>query len=98
MKQTAIDILEARGFTVTATPFQKNVRISCNSCAASAINGMACHETGCPAERWFHECSECDGGEWLPFPPITGQHKRHVVCDSCREADYYDSLMDYGDE
>jgi hypothetical protein len=38
----------------------KRVRVHCNQCAMMAINGVACHETGCPhmGARWDAE-SEC---------------------------------------
>ena len=28
--------------------FSKMVHVACSQCAACAINGVACHETGCP--------------------------------------------------
>lgn len=31
----------------------------CSQCEALAINGVACHETGCP--NTTHECEECEG-------------------------------------
>ncbi len=29
----------------------KHVSFRCDSCEMTSINGMACHETGCPGER-----------------------------------------------
>ena len=43
-------------------------QIRCNQCEALYINGLFCHETGCPNEkkRWIE-------GEW----------KRFVTCFNC---------------
>jgi hypothetical protein len=37
-------------------------RISCDRCSMLAINGTACHETGCPnsGKRW-------EDGEWVKY-------------------------------
>jgi hypothetical protein len=51
--------------------------ISCNQCAMLSINGLACHETGCPnmGARWDHETSN-----WI----------RQVKCDICGyDVDYF---------
>lgn len=48
-------------------------RVRCSQCAAVSINGVPCHETGCPNARG--ECAECDA----PVP------KRQRVCESCAE-------------
>ena len=48
----------------------KRIRVHCDSCAMLMINGVACHETGCPnqgarwdrvREEWVRqrECFEC---------------------------------------
>ena len=44
--------MEALGFTV------KGNRVYCEQCQALSINGVACHETGCPNAR--HECKGCN--------------------------------------
>ena len=39
----------------------------CQSCEALSINGMVCHESGCP-DAWkdqIRECKEC-GCEFIP--------------------------------
>ena len=36
----------------------KHVSIQCDSCAACMIQGVPCHETGCP-EAWRDETREC---------------------------------------
>ena len=48
--------LEAQGFTVEHD--DDAVRVSCDQCAAAVINGLACHERGCPNER--KECKGCN--------------------------------------
>ena len=44
------DALEARGFDACAET-EDGVRVRCSQCAALVINGVACHETGCPNAR-----------------------------------------------
>lgn len=39
-------------------PFTKTYKVRCSQCAALAINGLACHETGCPNETF--ECKGCN--------------------------------------
>lgn len=54
----------------------------CNSCEAMMINGMYCHEHGCP-DAWRDYIREC---EWCgsDFKPETCDQ---VYCsDSCAEA------------
>lgn len=49
---------------------------SCFSCAMVSINGVACHERGCP-DAWrddLHECVEC-GCEFHP------EHRHQRCCD-----------------
>lgn len=53
-------------------PFTKSYRIGCSQCEAMAINGMPCHETGCPHAT--HECKGCY--EQIP--------KGQKYCESCR--------------
>lgn len=43
------------------------VKVSCQSCQLVRINGLVCHETGCP-DAWrteLRECREC-GTEFVP--------------------------------
>lgn len=50
----------------------------CHSCQAAAINGIPCHETGCP-DAWRdydRDCRECG----CPFRPETSDR---AVCDDC---------------
>lgn len=39
-------------------PFTRQYRIRCSSCEALVINGVPCHETGCPVA--VHECHGCN--------------------------------------
>lgn len=59
-KQTKlIDSLESQGFdTCTPGNYSGVVNVGCSQCEASVINGVACHETGCPNE--VHECHGCN--------------------------------------
>lgn len=53
----------------------------CDSCEMLSINGLACHETGCP-EAWVEprECREC-GSTFTP------EHRHQQECDeSCYQA------------
>lgn len=51
--------LRARGFDLAEhVPFTKRYHVGCSQCQALAINGVACHETGCSNAR--HECRGCN--------------------------------------
>ena len=53
----------------------------CNSCEAVMINGVYCHEHGCP-DKWTTELRECKwcGSEFEP------EDRYQVFCDeSCAE-------------
>lgn len=66
--------LVARGFDRSrAIPFESGARIGCSQCAALAINGVACHETGCPNAT--HECRGCS----------TQIPARQRYCEECAE-------------
>ena len=50
----------------------------CDSCKALMINGVHCHETGCP-DSWKdyqNECYEC-GFEFWP------EHRGELICPEC---------------
>lgn len=50
----------------------------CDGCAPCAINGVFCHETGCP-DAWrdeARECKECGFG----FQP---DERHQTCCDDC---------------
>ena len=50
--------LRARGFDQSYRIRTGVYRPKCSQCEALVINGLACHETGCPHE--VHECSGCN--------------------------------------
>jgi hypothetical protein len=52
--------------------FTKAVRVRCSQCEAAVINGVACHETGCP--NIVHECRGCNNTVSRP-----GQY-----CEDCQ--------------
>lgn len=44
--------LRRRGFDRSRTiPFGGGVRVGCSQCVALVINGIACHEHGCPNQQ-----------------------------------------------
>ncbi len=54
------------------------LRCGCDSCSPSRINGVICHESGCP-DAWrdkTYECFEC-GCDFAP----ESRHQR--VCQDC---------------
>ena len=54
--------------------------MSCSSCEVVAINGVRCHEIGCP-EAWRDyttECFECG----FDFQP---EYKYQNMCNECLE-------------
>lgn len=55
----------------------------CDSCEVLYINGVKCHETGCP-EAWKDEVRECGwcGGDFQP----EDRHQKYCS-ESCAEAD-----------
>lgn len=65
-------------------PIEPEEKIMCNSCEVVCIQGMNCHEIGCP-NSWVdvkRECLWC-GQYFLP------QDKRQKCCnDDCTEAYY----------
>jgi hypothetical protein len=65
--------LRANGFDVSYhIPFTKAFKIRCSQCQACSINGVACHETGCPNQTY--ECRGCNA---------TVQYQ-YGYCEDCR--------------
>mgnify|MGYP001607788905 CR=1 FL=1 len=55
-----LDELNARGFDQSVQagrPCCQSWIVRCSQCDAAVINGIPCHETGCP--RAPHECHGC---------------------------------------
>jgi hypothetical protein len=50
--------IERRGFNVSACGY-----VTCDHCHAVVINGIPCHEHGCP--NAMHECNGCN--ELIPM-------------------------------
>jgi len=50
----------ARGFdrSTQERTVPPTVHVGCSQCEALVINGLACHETGCPHAT--HECKGCN--------------------------------------
>lgn len=65
-ERSEINLYELRGgvycpecFMATIHGFAvKGGRVSCDSCQAAQINGIYCHESGCP--NAVHECAGCN--------------------------------------
>ena len=47
-----------RGFDGTTKARAGRFIIRCSQCSATIINGLACHEAGCPNEKY--ECQGCN--------------------------------------
>lgn len=62
----------------------KKASIRCDSCAASSINGIFCHEHGCP-QAWRDETRSCKncGNDFKPT------EKHQIVCDDACRKGYY---------
>ena len=64
--------LKAQGFDKSrAIPFEKGAHVGCSQCDAKAINGVACHETGC--QNQVFECKGCNA-------PVS---RRGAYCEDC---------------
>jgi hypothetical protein len=50
--------LHARGFDRAYIIRGGMIRAACSQCAAIVINGLACHETGCPNQTY--DCKGCN--------------------------------------
>ncbi len=57
--KTRLDSLHSQGFdSSTYNKEFRHLHVLCSQCAAVVINGVPCHETGCPNE--MHECNGCN--------------------------------------
>jgi hypothetical protein len=58
-----VDQLRRLGFDESrAVPFQRRWRVRCSQCEAMIINGVPCHERGCPNARLAAQeaCEDAD--------------------------------------
>ena len=55
--------LEARGFDRCGEARSGYVRVGCSQCEALVINGVACHESGCPNEARARREAEEEGAD-----------------------------------
>lgn len=62
----------------------KSSWLQCDSCELTSINGVACHEAGCP-EAWRDETRSCKncGCDFRP------EEKHQIVCDEECRIGYY---------
>ena len=70
--QVMLERLEREGFDNSRVSGAHTVRIGCTACDAIAIQGVACHESGCPNAQ--KECAGCN--ELVPM--------RVKYCEDCR--------------
>lgn len=52
-----MDRLAGRGFDNCRADGNGAIRVGCSQCESLVINGVACHETGCP--NIVRDCREC---------------------------------------
>ncbi len=68
MTISTVQRLRDRGFDRSeAVPFQTRWHVACSRCEAAVLNGLACHERGCPPAREYQTISrgDCDGtADW----------------------------------
>ena len=56
--------LRDAGFDLSsAVPFERAWRVRCSQCQAACINGIPCHETGCPNASRHGRDDEDDGAQ-----------------------------------
>ena len=55
--------------------------IGCDGCSPSMVNGVLCHERGCP-DKWRDYAVQCKWCNTKFYPPWDGQE---FCCDCCTE-------------
>jgi hypothetical protein len=65
----------------------ETVKIMCNSCKMLKINGVKCHETGCP-DAWKDKAISCFvcGFDFIP------EERFQTVCNDCQNVDQDDEM------
>jgi hypothetical protein len=63
---------------------QTGGRNMCNSCEVLNINGVNCHESGCP-DAWMDYSKEC---KWCGSSFKPEEEYQECCCDSCAECLY----------
>lgn len=74
-------------------PHYKAIPMHCDSCQIVAINGIACHEIGCP-DSWkdtTRECFEC-GCDFSP------EGRYDQTCPDCLNPQSFDEFDELGEE
>ena len=65
MKISTVARLRARGFDLSsAVPFERAWDVRCSQCSALVINGVPCHERGCPHEAYTGSNTDDDESHW----------------------------------
>lgn len=81
MSTSRLDEVIMLGFDLSeidADDGQSVLRVRCSQCQAATVNGITCHEHGCPNQK--SECRECGG--------VCEKHER--LCESCANPEEYD--------
>lgn len=73
---------EARHAAHGSNSSKIKVASGCSSCAVSYINGVKCHEHGCP-EAWKDQTREC---KWCGEKFHPTEREQRCCCESCEEA------------
>lgn len=64
--------LHTQGFDRSCILREGFLKVRCSQCEATFVNGIPCHETGCP--NTVHECKGCNN-------PVV---RKGAYCEDCR--------------
>lgn len=81
---------EATSFRIRSL-FAGGCVATCDACQMQVIQGLPCHEAGCP-EAWADEIRECEwcGSAFMAFT----REKESTCCSCCCDAAYYGFACD----
>jgi hypothetical protein len=83
--------LEALGFDLTTDTGEGTLNIRCSRCEALAINGVPCHESGCPNQVHTYRCFECGCDVHMKGRP---HPLKTLLCEDCANPEPHDSDAD----
>ena len=83
------------GQTITPDQQEPSIRMRCDQCQALMINGVFCHETGCPNSRSRYDV---DSGEWIKQRKCFDCGCTVDADDPCCNADNDDEYNSQGDD
>lgn len=79
-----LEELEALGFDRSASDGEGAISVRCSCCAALVINGVPCHETGCPNMVHTYHCFECGCDVLMQGRP---RPLTNLLCEDCANPD-----------